>query len=48
MISQPKRINQSLIEDGIAPNDLSQIMDSYYLGQKDGESYQKPQLPEEF
>ncbi len=46
MISQPKRINQSLIDDGIAPNDLTQIMDSYYLGEKDGELNREPKLPE--
>ncbi len=36
MLSQQERINQSLIEDGIPPNDLTQLLKSYSEGEFDG------------
>ncbi len=46
MISQPQKINQSLIAEGIEPNELSSIEPAYYSGEKDGELNLEPKLSE--
>ena len=46
MLTRIKQENQSLIADGIEPNDLSSIEPAYYSGEKDGELNIEPKLPE--
>ncbi len=49
MISQGQRINQSLLADGIEPNDLkNQIPKSYSEGALDGQSNFNPSHPEDW
>ncbi len=48
MISQGQRINQSLVADGISPNDLSQIPQSYSKGELDGQTNLNPSHPEDW
>ena len=40
--------NQSLIKNGIEPNDLKQIPKSYSEGELDGQSNLKPSHPEDW
>ena len=46
MLSQQQRINQSLIEDGIPPNDVTQLLKSYSEGEFDGKIGLKALYPE--
>ena len=48
MLAQQKQINQSLISDGIEPNDLSQIPKSYSKGELDGQTNLNPSHPEDW
>ncbi len=46
MLAQQQRINQSLMSDGIEPNDLNQIPQSYSDGFFDGQIGLKASHPE--
>ncbi len=46
MLAQHRQINQSLVSDGIEPNDLSQIPKSYSEGEFDGKIGLEASQPE--
>ena len=48
MLSQHQRINQSLVADGIPPNDLTQIPKSYSDGEFDGKVGLEAAQPEDW
>ncbi|MGK7952903.1 MAG: hypothetical protein AB4368_29965 [Xenococcaceae cyanobacterium] len=48
MLTRIYRENQSLEEEGISPNDLSQIPKSYSKGELDGQSNLNPSHPEDW
>ena len=48
MLTSYKEINQDLIANGLPPNDLSQIPESYWKGELDGKTNLDPVLPEDW
>lgn len=48
MLAQQQRINQSLAEEGIPPNKLSQVPKSYSEGELDGKTNPDPSHPEDW
>ena len=48
MLTRIYKENQSLIAEGIEPNDLSQLPKSYFEGEFDGKTNLDPVLPEDW